>query len=219
MAYEVLISCDREQEKRLIQAIAEQQQVLDLDILVVDEEALNKSLEKSLCIKINHFRSFHATEREEGDHYQVYVLDSFFPKFIIQRMRTYYLLAPLTEASVIDAIHHIVKDHQQWNTFSFKIGWERIHVPVDRIHYIESRARTLHVVGEDFSYRYYGKLEDAYTHLIDYQFIRIHHSTIINPFYVHCLNSDELELLSGKRLSISRRYKNNVRHLLGYRKG
>lgn len=215
MAYEVLISCDREQEKRLIRNITDHHKFFDLNMLVIQERELETVEESSLIVEVKEFGKEHRGVREDiGDHYQIYIFDDYIPEVIINRDRTYYIQTPLTEQSIVEVLLNILEDAQSRTVFTFKKGWDTIHVPVHSILSIERQVRKLKVKGKNFEHSFYGKLEEVFEELKEHHFIRIHHSALINPIHVVGVYSYEVELEGGHRLPVSRTYKQEVHRRL-----
>ncbi len=86
-----------------------------------------------------------------------------------------------------------------------------VRVPVSRIKYIESNARllTLHSVDEDHSF--YGRLDDVYEELKQFDFVFIHKSYVVNYSYVQYVHSDCVELVDKTVLPVSRNRRSEIR--------
>lgn len=215
MIMDVIISCDTEQERRLIRNITDHHMLFDLNIMVIEEKELETIGESRLVIKVNRFSKEHrGVQKDNGDHYQIYLFGDYIPEVIIDREKTYYVLAPITEKSLTEVLLKVLEDAQSRNHFTFKKGWDTFHVPVHSILSIERNVRKLKVRGKDFEHSFYGKLEEVLEELKKHQFIRIHHSALINPIHVVGVYSYEVELEGGHRLPVSRTYKQEVHRRL-----
>lgn len=86
-----------------------------------------------------------------------------------------------------------------------------VRVPVSRIKYIESNARllTLHSVDEEHSF--YGRLDDVYDELKQFNFVFIHKSYVVNYAYVRYVHSDYVELVDKTVLPVSRNRRSEIR--------
>lgn len=111
----------------------------------------------------------------------------------------------LFEEALLSA-NQIWKEHQSLN-FSFrdtKLG--NVKVPLKDILYIENNSRNHHVdvTTTDHTYILYDvKLSDIHKNLSSFDFILIHHSTLVNFDHIRSLSYDKVDMSDGKTLSIS----------------
>ena len=117
--------------------------------------------------------------------------------FLLKSVNTKQLYAVLLRLS------NFVFTCQQVLTFSF----DRIHyrINIADIIYLESRQRTIQVVGRDFTYQFYGKLSEIENILSNYNFIflRIHSSFLVNTNYITIMQSGQVVMANGDALPVS----------------
>lgn len=95
--------------------------------------------------------------------------------------------------------------------FLFHIDRTQYQIPLQEIVYFESHLRriTLHTPKE--SYTFYGRLQDLTGSLNPMLFVRTHTSYIVNMEYIRAVCEAEIELQTGGRIPISRKYRASVR--------
>ena len=95
--------------------------------------------------------------------------------------------------------------------FHFHIERTQYQIPMQEIVYFESRLRQITLYTPDTSYEFYGRLSDIIVSLDTLFFVRVHASYIINMEYIHCLSDTSITLRSGITISVSKRYRNDLR--------
>lgn len=95
--------------------------------------------------------------------------------------------------------------------FHFHIERTQYQIPMQEIVYLESRLRQITLYTPDTSYEFYGRLADVMPSLDPVFFVRVHTSYIVNMEYIHCLNDTCVTLRSGITISVSKRYRNELR--------
>ncbi len=123
-----------------------------------------------------------------------------------------FLIKPVTQ----EKMEHIMRIAEKVidgsrNMYIIEKQGLTVRVPVSRIKYIESNARllTLHSVDEEHSF--YGRLDDVYDELKQFNFVFIHKSYIVNYAYVRYVHSDYVELVDKTVLPVSRNRRSEIR--------
>lgn len=89
--------------------------------------------------------------------------------------------------------------------FSFQVGGETKSVPARDILYFESDRRkvSIHCMGgREFSF--YGKLDEVEQTLKKHDFVRCHQSFLVNALKIVGIKQNEMELVSGDVLPVSK---------------
>lgn len=123
-----------------------------------------------------------------------------------------FLIKPVTQ----EKMEHIMRIAEKVidgsrNMYIIEKQGLTVRVPVSRIKYIESNARllTLHSVDEEHSF--YGRLDDVYDELKQFNFVFIHKSYVVNYAYVRYVHSDYVELVDKTVLPVSRNRRSEIR--------
>lgn len=154
---------------------------------------------------------------------------SFHAKELFQVQPMDFLEKPVTDVQIEKALQLAVKLTDKWNKrFSYKIGKDYFYVPYRDILYFTSYNRLIQIImagsygnlewqPEDPAHsmgegkiEFYGKMRDVLAK-IPVGFQQIHHSYIINTMYVRRYQYDQVELVNGVILPISRSYRKEVR--------
>lgn len=157
---------------------------------------------------------------------------SFHAKDLFQVQPMDFLEKPITDVQIEAALDFAVKLTGKWNgRFEYKVGKEYYYLPYRDILYFTSYGRMVRIMLADsqgdvkrnrenslFSedgnkIEFYGKMTDVLEKL-PVGFQRIHHSYIINTMYVSRYQYDQVELVTGCVLPISKSYRKEVRHQL-----
>lgn len=106
------------------------------------------------------------------------------------------------------------KKSQTANTlFSFSFNQKTYKIPLNDILYFESQKRYIIIHTLNQKYRFISKLnnieKDFSTN--ERNFIRIHQSYLINPYYIRSISSTQVTLQDDILLQISNKYQNSVR--------
>lgn len=97
--------------------------------------------------------------------------------------------------------------------YTYMKNGESKKIPIHSIYYFESLNREVRVVYEGGEDQFYGKLESVLAELLEFHFIRIHRSYIINMSAAIAFKYDEVEMPGGVLLSISRSKRAEVRNI------
>lgn len=99
-----------------------------------------------------------------------------------------------------------------YNFFTFSFHQKYTKIPISSIIYFESYKRDIIIHGKNCEHRFLGKLDAIEQHLEqrEINFLRIHQSYLINPYYIDSITLSTVELF-GEHLNISPKYQDNVR--------
>ncbi len=122
-----------------------------------------------------------------------------------------FLIKPIKERDFIEAIEKAQKELRSHNqTFQYRYRKTLNQIPCKIISCFISDGRRIQIVTEDGRTEFYGKLCELEERLPEY-FLQIHQSYIINTNFAKRFTYDEVELMDGTILTISKKYKKNVR--------
>jgi DNA-binding LytR/AlgR family response regulator len=122
------------------------------------------------------------------------------------------------EEVFVKAVRTVLAKRQEYIMFS--TAGETRNIPVNSIHYFEvlDRIITVHYgkgKGESFSFfSTMGKIENQ---LIGKNFIRIHRAFLVSIQHIQSLSANEVGLIDGTRLPVSRKNYQNVKAALSKR--
>lgn len=155
---------------------------------------------------------------------------SFHARDLFQVQPMDFLEKPVTDEQIEGALRLAVKLTDKWNKrFAYKVGKDYFYVPYRDILYFTSYKRLVQIMmagsnenaewyhekknysANDGKIEFYGKMKDVLAK-IPAGFQQIHHSYIINTMYVRRYQYDQVELVNGEILPISRSYRKEVRH-------
>lgn len=97
------------------------------------------------------------------------------------------------------------------DTFAIHTAGALNRIPINEIMYIEKQGNyvVFHTVSIELKER--ASLEEKYSELKAYSFIRIHAGCAVNPRYIRTVEADHIILEDETRLAISRAYKKSVK--------
>ena len=98
-------------------------------------------------------------------------------------------------------IHHFETEK---HLFYFETGGQKIHIPIDKIVYFESRNHDVVVNTESSVWKYREKIGNIEKNLEGYQFIRCHHGFLVNCRHVALISRGLLHLQNSRIIPISR---------------
>ncbi len=98
--------------------------------------------------------------------------------------------------------------------FQYSIGKKEHSINENMILYFQSQGRKIHIVTQDESIEFYGKLSDVITQLNDKSFCMVHKSYVVNMKYVARYTSDRVFLINGVEIPISESQRSQVRKKL-----
>lgn len=94
--------------------------------------------------------------------------------------------------------------------FEYQNGREYYYISYSEIMYFTSVGRKIKIVLQHEKREYYGKLRDILEQLPE-EFIVIHQSFIVNRNYISCYSYEEIKLIDGTLLAISKSNRKKVR--------
>jgi len=93
---------------------------------------------------------------------------------------------------------------------------KKIRIEIDTIMYVESRDDIVLVVASDGK-QYRTRMNiTLWSNVLDDRFARVHRAFIVNRSYVKGMSAGRLELASGVRIEVSKRYKEMVEEWFGF---
>lgn len=97
--------------------------------------------------------------------------------------------------------------------FTFSFNQVSNKVPISDIIFIESKGRYIILHTTTYQYRFIEKLNniESFFSSNNLNFLRIHQSYIINPYYIRSISLSEVTLHNNYTLSISSKYQESVR--------
>jgi DNA-binding LytR/AlgR family response regulator len=124
----------------------------------------------------------------------------------------WFLLKPIEEKELhIATVKAIELSKQQNDVFSFTMNQQIYHLRISEMMYITvEQGKKLVIATANESYTYYGKLGELALQLESYHFCRIHSGYVVNWEFVRSLGKNQVMLISGTRLPVSRTKSNDV---------
>ena len=135
---------------------------------------------------------------------------------ITQAMQTtpfQYIVKPLEKSLIVKQITRAIdKIKKQKNQISVKWKGEELLVNIDKVEYIEysSRKLKIHCV-DNIIHLSVGRMDDICNKLIEYDFIRVHNSYIVNLDSIDRIKVNIIFLKNGEIIQISKKYLNYVK--------
>lgn len=132
-----------------------------------------------------------------------------------QSEHVYFLLKPVEQASLFDAIDKALANVESWESqpIGLSVGGNVVRVDPEQIEYIESVRRKIRVCVEGRDIEAYGSLAHM-MEVLPKSFMQCHKSFIINIARVSELRSDELVMMSGARIPVSQKRRRVVKEEL-----
>jgi DNA-binding LytR/AlgR family response regulator len=93
-----------------------------------------------------------------------------------------------------------------YNSFSYYVRPDFVHVPIDDIYYFASEGRRTHIVSGRQRDTFYQKLDEVESLIKSKHahFVRIHKSYLVNARYISCYSREFVTLTTGEKLRISK---------------
>ena len=200
----------------------------DHDLLFLDIEMQDSTSGKGDTDKNGMWLAREIRSRDKGKQpiiifvtgYKEYVFDA----FDVDAFQ--FLLKPIDTQKFTDIFHravkHILAEQEPQRDMSRKrnlvIQYNNASkaIPFSHIYYVESRNHKAVIHAKEGEFEYYAKMEDLAMELSG-QFYRIHRGYLINLAYVDEYNKQEVMLINGDKLLISKyKYDDFVRAYLDY---
>lgn len=119
-----------------------------------------------------------------------------------------YLIKPVSAKKIGVSIRRYVSERysntDRYLTITTKGQVERLELR--KIRYFESRERKIAAIMDDRTVEFYHKMGDLFEVVQKDGFWRCHQSYVINGNHVACLHSNEVILVDGTALPVSKRY-------------
>ena len=140
-----------------------------------------------------------------------------------QIMAASLLIRPFDEKEIERVVKEFLQAYlnqrekrQGWDNFVIESKDGRIHIPYDKIYYLEAREKKLYVLTDREEYGFYGTMDKIEGELPAY-FMRCHRSFIVNSRKIEkVMLSQNMILLSEDRdVPLSRSYKAALKELGG----
>ncbi len=126
-----------------------------------------------------------------------------------------FLLKPVDQYKVnktIDKVLDLQKTSRQ--TFTYCYNMRKYRLELGKILYFESQGRKIRIVCKDGSeYFYNGVIYNVYDELKDSKFFRPHKAYVVNFYAVDQWSREELVLVNGDRIPVSRKKVEEIRQL------
>lgn len=96
--------------------------------------------------------------------------------------------------------------------YIFSFNQKSYRIPLSDITYFESNRRNIIIHTQNEIYRHIGKLDIIETSLQNnnVNFLRIHQSFLINPYYIKCICLSSITLTSNTTLQVSNKFQSRV---------
>ncbi len=123
-----------------------------------------------------------------------------------------FFVKPISENQIVEVLHKAFKIWQNSDLlFSFYFGAKHYKILLTEIIYFSSMDKKIYIYTLKNTYIFYGKLRNIILELPN-NFILIHQSSIINQNYISECTYETIKMVNGDILSISKRYRSNVRN-------
>lgn len=124
-----------------------------------------------------------------------------------------YLVKPLKRQKVFQVLERIYEKDRISHKLKLTVERRPLELEVDRIIYIQSQGRVIHIYTENDEFVTYEKVDRIVQQLnaVKEGFIRIHKSYVVNYDHVEAFRWNEVLMDNGQVLSISRPYREDVK--------
>ncbi len=177
---------------------------IGLDILFLDIELLQKN-----GIEIG---SFIRDEMEDTDTHIVYISSKQGYAMELFKMQPLeFLVKPISTARLKEVLERSMKRKKiAESCFEYQKGSQIFRVSVKEILYFMSMDKKILMIKKDGQEEFYGKLKDVLEQL-PAGFLMIHQSYVVHQEYVREYSYENIKMLNGDVLSISKPYRKEVR--------
>lgn len=125
-----------------------------------------------------------------------------------------FLVKPIRQEQVDVVLDLAVKILGRNETkFAYQSGRDYYYIPYGDIRYFVSEGRKIRIVTTQGEKEFYGKLREL-EKTLPKDFLKIHQSYLVHTLFVARYAYDEVELTDGTILSISKKYRKQVRERL-----
>lgn len=125
-----------------------------------------------------------------------------------------FLVKPIDQSQVNEVLELAVKILGRNETkFAYQSGRDYFYIPYGEIRYFVSEGRKIRVVTVRGEKEFYGKIREL-EKTVPKDFLKIHQSYLVHTLFVARYAYEEVELTDGTILSISKKYRKQVREKL-----
>ena len=125
-----------------------------------------------------------------------------------------FLVKPIRQEQVDEVLDLAVKILGRNETkFAYQSGRDYYYIPYGDIRYFVSEGRKIRIVTTQGEKEFYGKLREL-EKTLPKDFLKIHQSYLVHTLFVARYAYEEVELTDGTILSISKKYRKQVRERL-----
>ena len=125
-----------------------------------------------------------------------------------------FLVKPIDQSQVNEVLELAVKILGRNETkFAYQSGRDYFYIPYGEIRYFVSEGRKIRVVTVRGEKEFYGKIREL-EKTLPKDFLKIHQSYLVHTLFVARYAYEEVELTDGTILSISKKYRKQVREKL-----
>ena len=125
-----------------------------------------------------------------------------------------FLVKPIRQEQVEEVLDLAVKILGKNETkFMYQSGRDYYYIPYGDIRYFVSEGRKIRIVTTQGEKEFYGKLREL-EKTLPKDFLKIHQSYLVHTLFVARYAYEEVELTDGTILSISKKYRKQVRERL-----
>lgn len=122
-----------------------------------------------------------------------------------------FLVKPITYEKIHEVMHIYRKLFPDKKLFyEYKKGKNTYQLAQDKIIYIKCEGKKIRLITSQEEFDFYGKMADVTKQLDPMKFWTIHKSFIINIDYVFSFGKDEIKMVNGDNLPISKTYKKEI---------
>lgn len=125
-----------------------------------------------------------------------------------------FLVKPIRQEQMEEVLELAVKILGRNETkFAYQRGRDYYYIPYGDIQYFVSEGRKIRIVTTHGEKEFYGKIRDL-EKMIPEVFLKIHQSYLVHTLFIARYAYEEVELTDGTVLSISQKYRKQVRKSL-----
>ena len=125
-----------------------------------------------------------------------------------------FLVKPIDQSQINEVLELAAKILGRNETkFAYQSGRDYFYIPYGEIRYFVSEGRKIRVVTVRGEKEFYGKIKEL-EKTVPKDFLKIHQSYLVHTLFVARYAYEEVELTDGTILSISKKYRKQVREKL-----
>lgn len=177
---------------------------IGLDILFLDIELLQRN-----GIEVG---TFIRDELEDTDTHIVYISSKeSYAMQLFQIQPLDFLIKPISKEKLKEVLNRSMKRKKnEESCFEYQKGSQFFRIPIKEILYFMSRDKRILIIKRNGQEEFYGKLKKL-SEQLPTGFLMIHQSYIIHQEYVGEYSYENVKMMNGDILSISKPYRKEVR--------